>query len=84
MMMFQNTHIVIILLIAALFSGFFYGRNFERQLSYQAAISAYQNAGDIENEIHNLDNYSLCLAAGGLPNSCQIFLRGLEKTTKAQ
>ncbi|UXM94335.1 hypothetical protein N5853_09465 [Bartonella sp. HY329] len=81
---FYKIGIIALVVTAAFLSGFFYGREFERATTLKNAANAYQSASEIQNEVNHLSDYALCIALGGLPNKCQVFLRGLDKATLNQ
>lgn len=66
--------IVIAVMIVAATSGFFYGRSFEREAALKSAVKAYQTANEIQYEVNSYSDYALCLAIGGLPDKCRVFL----------
>ena len=72
------------IIIAAASSGFFYGREYEREAALKSAIKAYQTASEIQNEVSSYSDYALCLAIGGLPDKCKVFLPRLDETTENQ
>lgn len=84
MMLLYRIGFAAFVLVTTFSSGFFYGRSFEKSNLYEITLSAHQNAGDIRNEINNLDDYNLCVASHGLPDKCQVFMRGLAKAAESK
>lgn len=74
--------ILAVYIIAAASSGFFYGREHEREAALKSAVKAYQTANEINNEVSSYSDYALCLAIGGLPDKCKVFLRGVDKAAE--
>ncbi|UXM94631.1 hypothetical protein N5853_11055 [Bartonella sp. HY329] len=61
--------------------GFIYGREHEEEAALKSAVKAYQTANEIQYEVNSYSNYALCLAIGGMPDKCKVFLRRVDKTT---
>ncbi|AQT47897.1 hypothetical protein [Bartonella choladocola] len=76
--------IIIVVILAAASGGIFIGQRLEKQKSLKAAITAFENSHEVENEVEALTPYQRCLAVGGVPDQCKIFLRGLDKTAKGE
>ena len=72
--------ILIAVIIAAASSGFIDGRSFEREAALKSAIKAYQSANEIQNEVNSYSDYAMCIAIGGLPDKCKVFLPPVDKT----
>lgn len=76
--------IIAVCFFAAASSGFFYGRNFEREAAFKSAVKAYQLASKIQNEVDLYSDYALCLALNGVSkpikqnDQCEAFLRRLD------
>ncbi|MCZ2328883.1 hypothetical protein [Bartonella sp. F02] len=68
------------LIIVAAFSGFFYGRSFERTKTLTQAISAIKNREKIDDKISTLTPFQLCLALGGVHDECSTVLHGVDET----
>ena len=71
------------LLLAAALGGFFIGENVEKQILLEADNVAFQNSGQVENEVKTLNPYQRCIALGGVPNECKVFMRGLDKAAQS-
>ena len=76
--------IIIVVILAAAYGGFFTGQRLEKQKSLEAANAAFQQSHEVENEVEALTPYDRCLAIGGVPDECKILLRGLDKTTQGK
>ena len=84
MNLLQRLAIVLILIIAAAIGGFFMGKRTENTNRMKADNTAFQQSHEVENEVEALNPYQRCLALGGLPDECKVFLRGLDKTTESK
>ena len=71
-------------IIALIVVAFCIGQETEKQKSLKAAITAFENSHEVENEVEALTPYQRCLAVGGLPYDCRVLLRGLDKTTQGK
>ena len=80
----QRLAIVLILVIAAAIGGFFMGKRTENTNRMKADNTAFQQSHEVENEVEALTPYQRCLALGGVPNECEVLLRGLDKTTEGK
>jgi len=80
----QRLAIVLVLIIAAAIGGFFMGKRTENINRMKADNTAFQQSHEVENEVEALNPYNRCLALGGLPDECKVFLRGLDKTTESK
>ena len=80
----QRLAIVLILVIAAAIGGFFMGKRTENTNRMKADNTAFQQSHEVENEVEALNPYQRCLAIGGVPDECKVFLRGLDKTTQGK
>ena len=76
--------IIIVVILAATYGGIVIGQRLEKQRSLEAANAAFQKSREVENEVEALNPYQRCLALGGLPDECQVLLRGLDKTTESK
>lgn len=76
--------VIAVVTIAAGYGGFFMGQRSENQKLFEAANAAFENSHEVENEVEALNPYNRCLAVGGLPDECKVFLRGLDKTTESK
>ncbi|WP_295965793.1 hypothetical protein [uncultured Bartonella sp.] len=76
--------VIIFIIVAAISGGIFIGQELQKQKSLKAAITAFENSHEVENEVETLTPYQRCLAVGGLPYDCRVLLRGLDKTTQGQ
>ncbi len=76
--------IIIVVILAAAYGGFFTGQRLEKQKSLEAANAAFQQSHEVENEVEALTPYDRCLAIGGVPDECKVLLRGLDKTTESK
>ena len=76
----QSTHLLIsfMLLLAAALGGFFIGEYVEKQILLEADNTAFQNSGQVENEVKTFNPYQRCIALGGVPNEYKFFIRGLD------
>ena len=84
MNLLQRLAIVLVLIIAAAIGGFFMGKRTENTNRMKADNTAFQQSHEVENEVEALNPYQRCLALGGLPDECKVFLRGLDKTTESK
>ena len=84
MNLLQRLAIVLVLIIAAAVGGFFMGKRTENTNRMKADNTAFQQSHEVENEVEALTPYQRCLAVGGLPDECKVFLRGLDKTTESK
>lgn len=84
MNLLQRLAIVLVLIIAAAVGGFFMGKRTENTNRMKADNTAFQQSHEVENEVEALNPYNRCLALGGLPDECKVFLRGLDKTTESK
>lgn len=71
------------LLLAAALGGFFIGEYVEKQILLEADNTASQNSGKVENEVKTLNPYQQCIALGGVPDECKVFMRGLDKAPQS-
>lgn len=76
--------VFIVVILAVAYSGIVIGQRLEKQKSLEAANAAFQQSREVENEVEALNPYQRCLAIGGVPDECKVFLRGLDKTAKGQ
>ena len=76
--------IIIVAILAVGYSGIVIGQRLEKQRSLEAANAAFQKSREVENEVEALNPYQRCLAVGGVPDECKVFLRGLDKTTEGK
>lgn len=76
--------VFIVVILAVAYSGIVIGQRLEKQKSLEAANAAFQQSREVENEVEALTPYNRCLAVGGLPDECKVFLRGLDKTTESK
>ena len=76
--------VFIVVILAVGYSGIVIGQRLEKQKSLEAANAAFQQSREVENEVEALNPYQRCLALGGLPDECKVFLRGLDKTTESK
>ena len=81
---FERLSIAIAIIIALIVVAFCIGQETEKQKSLKAAITAFENSHEVENEVEALTPYQRCLAVGGLPYDCRVLLRGLDKTAKGE
>ena len=80
----ERLSITIAVIIALIVVAFCIGQETEKQKSLKAAITAFENSHEVENEVEALNSYQRCLAVGGVPYDCRVLLRGLDKTAKGQ
>ena len=80
----ERLSITIAVIIALIVVAFCIGQETEKQKSLKAAITAFENSHEVENEVEALTPYQRCLAVGGVPYDCRVLLRGLDKTTKGK
>ena len=76
--------VIIFIIVAAISGGIFIGQELQKQKSLKAAITAFENSHEVENEVETLTPYQRCLAVGGVPYDCRVLLRGLDKTTEGK
>ena len=81
---FERLPIAIAIIIALIVVAFCIGQETEKQKSLKAAITAFENSHEVENEVEALTPYQRCLAVGGVPYDCRVLLRGLDKTTQGK
>ena len=84
MITFERLTMTIAVIIALIVVAFCIGQETEKQKSLKAAITAFENSHEVENEVEALTPYQRCLAVGGVPYDCRVLLRGLDKTTQGQ
>lgn len=75
--------LAVIIAMAAL-SGFFYGRKLEQKAALESAVEALQKRERINNEVSHLNSFDLCIALGGLPDQCTVFLPRLDETAESK
>ena len=80
----ERLTMTIVIIIALIVVAFCIGQETEKQKSLKAAITAFENSHEVENEVEALNPYQRCLAIGGVPYDCRVLLRGLDKTAKGQ
>ena len=80
----ERLTMTIAVIIALIVVAFCIGQETEKQKSLKAAITAFENSHEVENEVETLNPYQRCLAVGGVPYDCRVLLRGLDKTAKGQ
>ena len=80
----ERLTMTIAVIIALIVVAFCIGQETEKQKSLKAAITAFENSHEVENEVEALTPYQRCLAVGGVPYDCRVLLRGLDKTAKGQ
>ena len=80
----ERLSMTIAIIIALIVVAFCIGQETEKQKSLKAAITAFENSHEVENEVEALTPYQRCLAVGGLPYDCRVLLRGLDKTTQGK
>ena len=80
----ERLTMTIAVIIALIVVAFCIGQETEKQKSLKAAITAFENSHEVENEVEALNPYQRCLAVGGVPDQCKILLRGLDKTTQGK
>ncbi|WP_295914545.1 hypothetical protein [uncultured Bartonella sp.] len=71
-------------IIALIVVAFCIGQETEKQKSLKAAVTAFENSHEVENEVEALNPYQRCLAVGGVPYDCRVLLRGLDKTAQGK
>ena len=81
---FERLTMTIAVIIALIVVAFCIGQETEKQKSLKAAITAFENSHEVENEVEALTPYQRCLALGGVPYDCRVLLRGLDKTTQGK
>lgn len=81
---FERLTMTIAVIIALIVVAFCIGQETEKQKSLKAAITAFENSHEVENEVEALTPYQRCLAVGGVPYDCRVLLRGLDKTTQGK
>ena len=69
--------------LTAALGGFFIAEYVEKQILLEADDTAFQNSGQVENEVKTLNPYQRCIALGGVPNECKVFMRGLDKAAQS-
>ena len=84
MITFERLTMTIAVIIALIVVAFCIGQETEKQKSLEAAITAFENSHEVENEVEVLTPYQRCLAVGGVPYDCRVLLRGLDKTTQGK
>ena len=80
----ERLTMTIAVIIALIVVAFCIGQETEKQKSLKAAITAFENSHEVENEVETLNPYQRCLAIGGVPDECKVLLRGLDKTTESK
>ncbi|MBI0004098.1 hypothetical protein H3S80_08560 [Bartonella sp. M0177] len=80
----ERLTMTIAVIIALIVVAFCIGQETEKQKSLKAAITAFENSHEVENEVEALTPYQRCLAVGGVPYDCRVLLRGLDKTTQGK
>ena len=80
----ERLTMTIAVIIALIVVAFCIGQETEKQKSLKAAITAFENSHEVENEVEALTPYQRCLAVGGVPYDCRVLLRGLDKTTEGK
>ena len=80
----ERLSMTIAVIIALIVVAFCIGQETEKQKSLKAAITAFENSHEVENEVEALTPYQRGLAVGGVPYDCRVLLRGLDKTTQGQ
>ena len=80
----ERLTMTIAIIIALIVVAFCIGQETEKQKSLKAAITAFENSHEVENEVEALTPYQRCLAVGGVPYDCRVLLRGLDKTTQGK
>ena len=81
---FERLTMTIAVIIALIVVAFCIGQETEKQKSLKAAITAFENSHEVENEVEALTPYQRCLAVGGVPYDCKVLLRGLDKTAQGK
>ena len=84
MITFERLTMTIAVIIALIVVAFCIGQETEKQKSLKAAITAFENSHEVENEVEALTPYQRCLAVGGVPYDCKVLLRGLDKTAQGK
>ncbi|WLT07844.1 hypothetical protein RAM19_06830 [Bartonella apihabitans] len=80
----ERLTMTIAIIIALIVVAFCIGQELQKQKSLKAAITAFENSHEVENEVEALTPYQRCLAVGGVPYDCKVLLRGLDKTTQGK
>ncbi|MBI0168589.1 MULTISPECIES: hypothetical protein [Bartonella] len=80
----ERLTMTIAIIIALIVVAFCIGQETEKQKSLKAAITAFENSHEVENEVEALTPYQRCLAVGGVPYDCRVLLRGLDKTAQGK
>ncbi|WLT08106.1 hypothetical protein RAM19_08380 [Bartonella apihabitans] len=80
----ERLTMTIAVIIALIVVAFCIGQETEKQKSLKAAITAFENSHEVENEVEALTPYQRCLAVGGVPYDCRVLLRGLDKTAQGK
>ena len=80
----ERLTMTIVVIIALIVVAFCIGQETEKQKSLKAAITAFENSHEVENEVEALTPYQRCLAVGGVPYDCRVLLRGLDKTPQGK
>ena len=80
----ERLSMTIAIIIALIVVAFCIGQETEKQKSLKAAVTAFENSHEVENEVEALTPYQRCLAVGGVPYDCRVLLRGLDKTTEGK
>ncbi|WP_295723061.1 hypothetical protein [uncultured Bartonella sp.] len=80
----ERLTMTIAIIIALIVVAFCIGQETEKQKSLKAAITAFENSHEVENEVEALTPYQRCLAVGGVPYDCKVLLRGLDKTAQGK
>jgi len=81
---FERLLSAIAIIIALIVVAFCIGQETEKQKSLKAAITAFENSHEVENEVEVLTPYQRCLSVGGVPYDCRVLLRGLDKTPQGK
>lgn len=79
----QKIAAAVALFAAGVTIGYIKGENAGKVEQLKASVQAFENRKDIDNATQNLDRYSLCLAAGGMPANCDE-LRRMDEAAKDQ
>lgn len=81
LLMIAFFHCLFYVLIAACFVLTYLGIS-----SYwnKTEVKAYQNSEQVENEVKTLNPYQRCIALGGVPDECKVFMRGLDKAPESK
>ena len=80
----ERLTMTIVIIVALIVVAFCIGQETEKQKSLKAAITAFENSHEVENEVEALTPYQRCLAVGGVPYDCRVLLRGLDKTAQGK